>query len=234
MLRLGNSKLGLAIWTFSLPAGTTCPGASPICERLCYAKKGRFSFRGVKAFYRRNLSISRGPNFVAKTIREIREKGVQNVRVHTSGDFYSAAYTARWRKIVRACPKTTFFAYTRSWRIPDILDELVLLAAEPNFYLWLSCDRDTGEPPVIPKVRRAWMAADDADVPPFPVDLVFRDKRTTPLKRMRGILVCPTNQKIQRKEKITCTTCRLCFEDTHAGVLVRQANRSLQSAEESR
>ena len=221
MLVPGNSKLGLAIWTFSLPAVTTCPGASRLCQTLCYARKGRFVFADVQRAYQRNLELSRRPDFAAKAIRRIRNQGILWLRLHTSGDFYDPTYTARWKQVVRACPRTTFFAYTRSWQVPAILEELILLAAEPNVFLWFSCDRQTGQPPLVPRVRRAWMAADDADVPAFPVDLVFRNRRASPLKRLCGVLVCPTNQKVRRKEKITCSTCRLCFEDDHAGVLVR-------------
>lgn len=217
-----NGKLGASIWTFSLPAITTCPGSTDLCRRLCYATGGRFRFRGIRKAYARNYRDTKAEDFVDRVCGEIRNRGVLRLRIHTSGDFYSAEYAAKWREIVRRNRHVTFYAYTRSWRAPEILEELAKLAAEGNMHLWFSCDRQSGEPPAMPRVRRAWMAEHDADRPPYPVDLVFRNTLSGPFKRMDGVLVCPTDQKVERAVKITCDLCRLCFRHAAETAYVRK------------
>ena len=102
LLQLGNTKLGEGIYTFSLSAVTTCPGSSPACRRECYALRGRFIF--LRRAYRRYLAESRAEGFAARMIGEIRRRWVACVRIHVSGDFFSAAYVRAWLTIVRACP----------------------------------------------------------------------------------------------------------------------------------
>src|SRR5262245_34717369 len=115
-LTLGNGKLGDGIYVFSLPALTTCPGATPVCQRHCYALRGRVLLQRRR--YHANLAATRHAAFVPAMCREIHRRFVGCVRVHVSGDFYSAAYVRAWTDIARACPQTKFFAYTRSWRVP--------------------------------------------------------------------------------------------------------------------
>jgi hypothetical protein len=81
--------------------------------------------------------------------------------------------------VARACPDTTFFAYTRGWRTPEILSELDRLTRLPNVFLWFSEDRDSSRSPAVPRVRRAYLLADgepEAGVP-ADADLVFRAPR---------------------------------------------------------
>ena len=93
MLSRGNSKLGRPVWTFSLPSVATCPGRSPVCERLCYAdaceRRGRPSARR----YARNLDLSHAPGFATAVTDFIRRRRVRVVRVHVGGDFYDARRT---------------------------------------------------------------------------------------------------------------------------------------------
>ena len=89
------------------------------------------------------------------------------VRVHVSGDFYNEAYVRKWLKIVRRRPYITFYAYTRSWRSDAILPALKELAKEPNFFMWWSCDRETGAPPRSRYARRAYLMEDDSDIAPY-------------------------------------------------------------------
>ena len=122
LLQQGNAKLGEGIYTFSLPAITTCPGASPVCRKECYALRGRFHF--LRRAYRRYLAASREEGFPARMIGEIRRRWAGCVRIHVSGDFYSAEYVRKCVAIAQACPGTRFFAYTRSWRVADIAEAL--------------------------------------------------------------------------------------------------------------
>jgi hypothetical protein len=150
MLARGNSKLGRRVYTFSLPAGGTCPGQSPLCAANCYAGAGHFLRGSVQAVYRRNLRMSRRADFVERVVGEIRDRRVRLLRLHVSGDLYSVEYAAKWVEIAGGCPETRIWAYTRSWRVPAIFPALEELAALPNVRLWFSADADTGSPERLP------------------------------------------------------------------------------------
>lgn len=210
-LQPGNQKLGLLVWTWSLPAGDTCPGKTQLCHRVCYALKGHFTTPAAQRAHQENRKLADSATFAAWMITEVQRCYAQVVRIHTAGDFFSAAYVRKWLQVVRGCPRTTFYCYTRSWGSPRILPALLELAGEPNLHLWFSCDNQSPEPPVVPRVRRAWMAENDQDLAPFPVDLVFRVKRrTVMLKDPHGQRVCPYDNG--RAARPTCSQCQLCFQ----------------------
>jgi hypothetical protein len=142
---------------------------------------------------------------------DIRRNFVQVSRVHVGGDFYSVEYIHKWIKIVRANPDVLFYTYTRSWRDPEFLVHLSQLGMEPNFHMWWSCDRETGKPTASRFAKTAYLMEDDNDLPPYEVDLVFRDKSTTVLKYTpEGSLVCPYDNGVT---KTTCSQCKICFRD---------------------
>jgi hypothetical protein len=140
---------------------------------------------------------------------EVRRTFARVVRLHVGGDFYSADYVRKWVQIVRRCPDVVFYAYSRSWRKPLIARDLRRLSREPNMFLWLSADHDTGRPPRWRSARIAWMATSDDDLPPYSVDLVFRVQRSTEMLEMAGRPVCPHENGVLPKP--TCSTCRICF-----------------------
>lgn len=206
LLSFGNSKLG-EMHTFSLPAVHTCPGRSSSCESACYARKGTVRF--AQRSYVSRWKASKQARFVPDMVEEIRSRGVSLVRLHVSGDFYSAKYAAKWLAIVQACPETRFFVYTRSWRVAEIRPTLRRLARERNIRVWFSCDSETGLPSSIPRrVRIAYMAVTDEDHPNGTPDLVFRVKRKTVKKFSEGRLVCPSENGVT---KTTCKKCAVCW-----------------------
>lgn len=212
LLGMGNRKLGEAIYTFTLPAVRTCPGRSKLCEKVCYALRGRLRLALDGGRYESKYQASLAPDFVDRMTREIQSRGCSIVRVHVGGDFYSPEYTRKWAEIVKRCPQTRFFAYTRSWRIAEIRKELDRLARLKNIRVWFSCDRDTGWPTKVGKrIRIAYMAADDNDVPAATPDLVFRVKRKTVVKKIGG-LVCPVENGSGAKKHTSCQKCGLCWE----------------------
>jgi hypothetical protein len=210
LLQQGNTKLGEGIYTFSLPAVTTCPGSSPACRKECYALRGRFRF--LRKAYRRYLAASKADNFAPQMAAEIRRRWAGCVRIHVSGDFYSAEYVRKWVAVARACPGTRFFAYTRSWRNADIVEALEELARCRNVRLWYSCDHDTGIPAHVPsRVKLAWMQTVADDLPPR-ADLVFRVQRLrkTVAKRVALALVCPVENGATG-HRTDCGRCRVCI-----------------------
>jgi len=179
----------------------------------CYAKRGFFHMPNVKESHERNFHFCTAPEFEDWMAMQLLDQFVRVMRVHVSGDFFSVEYVRRWLRIVKRSPRQQFFAYTRSWRVEEMIPELIELAAEPNFQMWWSLDRETGPAPLIRGIRQAYMAIDDVDasLAPDDCDLVFRDQPATRMKRANGVLVCPTENGVKTKAKITCSHCGICW-----------------------
>lgn len=209
----GNSKLGKKIFTYSIPAGTTCPGKSKPCE-MCYAQEGFFQMPSVAKSHQRNWDETKDPGFAEWAIDELYRLKAKVVRVHVAGDVYDVAYAKKWLKIFKGCPDVRFFIYSRSWRIPEIRPFLVEMSKCSNVKMWWSVDWDTGKPANKPKtVRLAYMQINAADIPKFKVDLVFRvdELRNTIVKRVNGALVCPVENGVT--ENMNCMKCGFCWRN---------------------
>jgi hypothetical protein len=221
MLTPGNRKLGgRLIWGFGLPSGTpaVCPGLSAACRAHCYAAALERYRPAAAAAYRRNLARSRRPDFVRRIRAFLVAHAVAVVRVHTGGEFYSPEYACKWLRIMRRSPRVRFYFYTRSWRIPRIRTVLERMAALPNCVAWYSCDGGTGVPAAVPpRVRLAWLATADDDLPPAPLDLVFRVRRLRrqPVDR-GGSPVCPAEDGVRRTRPVTCERCGYCWRPAPA------------------
>jgi len=226
---VGNAKIG-TMSQFSLPAGqhfrkAACPGATELCERLCYAKKIFFRMHEWRYFLNWAYVLLFPERFL-EIWRMAALTGV--VRVHVGGDYFSADYVKMWLEICRSRSSNRFYSYTRSWQDghgnvrKDFLAPLRKLATLDNSRLVLSCDRVTGVPPadLIPGSIRAWLARDDQDLPGMPVELIFRDKRgmTATASQMGGAPVCPVERSPKYKKisgKISCTNCTFCYSTGH-------------------
>jgi hypothetical protein len=137
-----NPKLG-PIASFSTPPGVTCPGASEWCV-TCYAKKYFRMYKNVQTAYERNRQARTESDFVDTMIAKI--KG-PFFRIHVSGDFDSLEYIDQWITIAKARPDVAFWAYTRSWNVPTLVEALDRLRALPNVQLFASHDATMSAPP---------------------------------------------------------------------------------------
>lgn len=135
----GNKKTGPA---FSLPEGVSCPGKTERCAQECYAKTGRMAMHYDKRLKQFQEVAGLKADFPIQLAHIIKGFRYGTIRIHDAGDFYSPTYTRYWQDIVRSCTDTKFWAYTRSWSIPGILEELIILAQESNCAIWLSSDGD--------------------------------------------------------------------------------------------
>jgi hypothetical protein len=219
LLRRGNYKLGRNIATFSIPAISTCPGRTEACAKVCYALNWRMGSPAHQLVQQANHAASLKRDFVDRICKQLsKSRTFRAVRIHPSGDFFSAGYVRKWTEIACRCPTRRFYAYTRSWRVPDIAEALEDLAALPNFHLWLSADSESGVPEYVPPgARVCYMAAYDWDLPPAGVSLVFRVRRKSVMKRVRSALVCAKENGVT--ENTNCEKCALCFDRSKAGVL---------------
>jgi hypothetical protein len=133
----GNAKLQKDIYTFSLPAGFTCPGAK-LCQSFADRQTGKITdgkqmaFRcfaaSAEAVYP-NVRRSRWNNFdimqecgkdtmkMAAIILRDLDTSAKIVRIHVSGDFFNAAYFRAWCYVAKMRPNTIFYAYTKSVKI---------------------------------------------------------------------------------------------------------------------
>lgn len=173
--------------------------------------------QSTKESHLKNMEISQQDDFVPWMVAKLRVLGATVMRVHVSGDYYNAAYIQKWRQIAGSTP-VRFYSYTRSWRIPELLPELMQLSTLPNMHLWWSLDKDANDAPYISGIRRAYMAVDDADaaVAPSDCDLVFRVKgggNRTIMKKANSVFVCPPENGIKLPNHITCSKCRFCWSD---------------------
>lgn len=207
LLAVRNGKLGSSIFHFDLPAVATCPGRSAVCERVCYATHGRFATRRVRARLAWCRRQSLRDDFARRVSGEVRAKGCIVVRIHVSGDFYDAVYTGKWLEVAARHPKVRFYAYTRSWRVPEVVPVLEALAALPNVRLWYSCDTDTGEPASVPAgVRLAFLQHAEIAVPRR-ARLVFRTRSMRPKPRVGLPVVCPQ----ETNRSVNCGSCQHCW-----------------------
>jgi hypothetical protein len=131
------------IWTWSLPAWVTtlsngrkfnvCPSAMA-CAKLCYARKGTYRFKNVRAKHVRNLEMVLNDIDVweEQMIREVLHKRMEgaHVRIHDGGDFFSEEYLRAWLRVMWAAPLTTFYAYTKE---VEMFKRVVEGNAPPNF-----------------------------------------------------------------------------------------------------
>jgi protein gp88 len=146
----GNLKIGPNVYTYSRDPGLeegTCPGASAECESICYAKRVRGIVRDV---WRKNSVTDEVPPI---------PEDCKILRAHISGDFSSETYIQNWIARLRERPDVTFWAYTRSWRVPALLPHLEDLRKLPNVQLFASMDVSIPENPPA-GWRRAWIDGD--------------------------------------------------------------------------
>ena len=116
-----NMKLSKNVAVFNLPQGKTCPGATELCRKICYAAKAERMYPQAAAMRARNLRETKEASFVVEMIEEldylIRQRNLKYVRVHESGDFYNQTYLDKWIEIAREEPEITFLAYTKSFNL---------------------------------------------------------------------------------------------------------------------
>ncbi len=209
LLTHGLGKLGEGIHVWNLPPVSTCPGSTPTCRRACYARRYRFTYPVVKERLRWNLVMARRDDFVDRMTREITRKGVLVCRIHSSGDFMNRRYAERWLSIIRACPRVTFYAYSRSHAVAEVAEVLVKMAAEPNAHIWYSLDQDMERPATVPANVRLCYLQVNADDQPENIELVFRVPKLR--RELPTVATCANETTDGRSEEVTCGSCQRCF-----------------------
>jgi hypothetical protein len=205
-----NTKLGKGIAAFSLPAVETCPGRTKLCEGICYATSGFFRFPKVQNSLQSNYAESLEDGFTDRIVNEIKSRrSIKAVRIHPSGDFYSAEYVGKWFDIARACPDTKFWGYTRSWRTTVPKSKLLHAALRklselPNVQLFASTDDETKQGPTPSTGKAIKKVAENPPVWLRKAEVVETWEQLTDSTYVQ----CPN----LKNKNITCAACTYCFK----------------------
>ena len=121
-----NGKQAAIANTFGLPAGKaySCPGATSICESVCYAGKLEKVFPSVKVNLLHNWELLKNADIqtmytlLSEMIAEFKTDCVKKsapmlFRIHWDGDFFNDDYTNAWRMVIEEQPDIQFWVYTR-------------------------------------------------------------------------------------------------------------------------
>lgn len=224
LLAQGNAKVGRGVYVWNLPVYKTCPGSTDLCRSVCYADRGYFRYPRNRALNEARLQAAESDDFVDAMRRELDGRGVTLLRLHSSGDFFSSPYIRKWEAILGSTPAVRAWAYTRSWRLPDLLPDLKTLAKLPNMRLQFSADQETGLPPLVEGVEVNFLQVEEEVISDATgqVKLVWRTRREgrAVAKRLAlplaptPALICPNYQGTGDRagHSVTCEQCRFCLE----------------------
>jgi hypothetical protein len=144
-----NGKTPAIANTFGLPAGKaySCPGATSICESVCYAGKLEKVYKNVKAVLVHNWELLKDADLdeMRRLLTEMiddfivdcdRRQAPKDFRVHWDGDFFSDTYAMAWRMTMESRPDVNFWVYTRT------MSAARLLKGTSNLSLYFSADNE--------------------------------------------------------------------------------------------
>jgi hypothetical protein len=198
--------------TFGLPSGKaySCPGATSVCEKICYAGNLERVFKGVRAVLETNWSQLKDADettmvrllvqMIGSFVQDCDKRGAEKLfRIHWDGDFFSEAYTRAWAMVIVSYPDVQFWAYTRSdFAIPLLIDL-------PNLSLYFSADEANRDLAIALKktygVKLAYLAKDFATGKSDFAEL--QDKSAIP---------CPENNKKIKLISEKGSACVLCSQ----------------------
>jgi hypothetical protein len=208
-----NGKQASIANTFGLPAGKaySCPGATSVCESVCYAGKLEKVFPTVKKNLLHNWSLLKDADgetmvrLLNEMITEfkadcVKRKAPMLFRIHWDGDFFNDTYAYAWKVVIDKHPDIQFWVYTR------VKSAALILKDVSNLSLYFSADSENVKTAVDLKinsgVRMAYLAKNfaigQADV-----------------KEMIGkpAAKCPENNKqipLISSAGSACVSCSLC------------------------
>jgi hypothetical protein len=144
-----NGKQAAIANTFGLPAGKnfSCPGATSVCESVCYAGKLEKLFKGVKANLLHNWELIKdadqktAESLLTEMINDFRADCIKKdapmlFRIHWDGDFFNDTYTQAWKIVINNNPDIQFWVYTR------VKSAALILKDVANLSLYFSTDSE--------------------------------------------------------------------------------------------
>jgi len=144
-----NGKQAAIANTFGLPAGKnfSCPGATSVCESVCYAGKLEKLFKGVKVNLLHNWDLLKDADLetmqslLSEMINDFRADCTKKdapmlFRIHWDGDFFNDEYTQAWKHVILNNTDIQFWVYTRVKSAALILKDI------SNLSLYFSTDSE--------------------------------------------------------------------------------------------
>ena len=147
-----NGKTATIANTFGLPAGKnfSCPGATSVCESVCYAGRLENLFPGVKKNLLHNWNLVKDADhdtieamlmeMIADFKKDCDKRNAPKLfRIHWDGDFFNDTYTFAWKHVILNHPDIQFWVYTRVRSAALILKDI------DNLSLYYSTDDENKE-----------------------------------------------------------------------------------------
>lgn len=147
-----TGKTAVIANSFGLPSGKefSCPGATSVCEQICYAGKLEKIYKGVRDVLLHNFSLLKNAsrdemasllhNMIVDFEDDCDKRGAEKLfRIHWDGDFFNETYALAWRDVIAIHAGVRFWVYTRSDFAVYILNGL------ENLGLYFSTDKDNFE-----------------------------------------------------------------------------------------
>lgn len=208
-----NGKTPTIANTFGLPSGKafSCPGATSVCEKICYAGNLERIYKGVKEILVANWEQLKDANefemftlldeMIVDFNADCDKRNAERLfRIHWDGDFFNVDYTKAWASVIRNHPTVQFWVYTRSdFAIPILtgIDNLALYfsADDANFELAVALKKNTG-------VKLAYLAENFA-----------MGKERMLAISPKSAIPCPENNKklpLISSEGSACVRCSQC------------------------
>ncbi len=208
-----NGKQASIANTFGLPAGKaySCPGATSVCESVCYAGKLEKVFPTVKKNLLHNWSLLKDADgetmvrLLNEMITEFKADCVKReapmlFRIHWDGDFFNDTYAYAWKVVIDKHPDIQFWVYTR------VKSAALILKDVSNLSLYFSADSENVKTAVDLKinsgVRMAYLAKNFAIGQADVKEMIGRPAAK-----------CPENNKqipLISQHGSACVSCSLC------------------------
>jgi hypothetical protein len=208
-----NGKTPTIANTFGLPSGKSysCPGATSVCEKICYAGKLEKIYKGVKDILLKNweqLKDASQPQMEALLYQMIDEfnkdcdkrNAKKLFRIHWDGDFFNDTYAMAWKNVIKAWPSIQFWVYTRSdFAVPILkgIDNLALYFSADDANFEMATELKT-----LHDVKLAYLANN------------FAMGKERMLKiSVKSAVPCPENNKklpLISEKGSACVTCSQC------------------------
>lgn len=199
---------------FGLPSGKafSCPGATSICESVCYAGKLEKIYPGVRNAMLHNWNALQGQTLAGMAVllidmlsefrADCEKRGAEKAfRIHHDGDFFSWDYARAWETACATFPDIQFWVYTRSFT--PTLDVVPILRDIPNLTLFLSVDADNVEHAAkYPDIRHAYLGK------------TWEDAKALSVSE-RSVAKCPELTKalpLISTKGGACSVCKLCVK----------------------
>jgi len=122
-----TGKASVIANTFGLPSGKafSCPGATSVCESICYAGKLEKLFKGVREVLVHNFELLKDATtdemivlldeMITDFEKDCDKRNAEKLfRIHWDGDFFNLDYALAWRAVIERHTATQFWVYTRS------------------------------------------------------------------------------------------------------------------------